>query len=125
MSVCSSHPAAPSLLLYKWCRTLAVSLPAADETVNEKLCDCHERFDTKKTIKYQQPQIHLGVWSLGCGEVGLEHCNLALNFFAPRAKLHRVITSMGSAATCSSYRGDANSQFVTLPRAKKAGAYIH
>ena len=51
MCLCSSYRVAPSLYLYKWCRTLAVSLPSADDAVNEKLCDCHERFD----IKTQNP----------------------------------------------------------------------
>ena len=62
---------------------------------------------------------------LGCGEAGLEHWRLTLNFFATRAKLHHANISLGCAATCSSYFADTNSHFVTLPRAKKTGAHMH
>ena len=47
MSLCSTHRVSPSLCLCKRCRTLAVSLPSADDAVNEKKCDCHERFDMR------------------------------------------------------------------------------
>ena len=47
-------------------------------------------------------------------EAGLEHWRLVLNFSATRAKLHGVNTSLGSAATCSSYFADTNSHIVTL-----------
>ena len=56
----------------------------------------------------------------GC-EAGLEHWRLVLNFSATRAMLHRVNTSLGCAATCSSYFADTNSHIVTLPRAKEIG----
>ena len=52
---------------------------------------------------------------------GLEHWRLVCKFSAPRAKLHRVNTSLGCAASCNSYFADTNSQIVTLPRAKKFG----
>ena len=56
-------------------------------------------------------------------EAGLEHWRPVLNFSAAaaRAKLLRVNTSLGCAATCSSYFADTNSHVVTLPRAKKTG----
>ena len=77
--------------------------------------NCHERFNMRAqgSFAYQRSQTRLRVWSLGCGEAGLEHWRLVLAYFAICVKLHRVTTSMGSTTICSSYCGDTNSLIVT------------